>query len=261
MTVDFPPLFMASRHGEGVGDQAQRAVMAHLEAYEHVLEAVPPNYQRIEQELKNHADVCFAGFLKTPARERFMVFSEPYLLMLPVQLYVPAQRPQPPSGPGGQVDLQAILAQGGFRLGVLGGRRYEPAVDTLIDAYADTPAVYRRYSKDQLAGLINMMTSHEHGVDGVLASPSEINYLHAGSHGGAVDLRGYPLKGMPPFVLGYFACSASDRGREVIQRIDHAIPALRAQAAQRYARDLPADLRAIYDQLLRRQWGFALAPE
>jgi uncharacterized protein (TIGR02285 family) len=261
MTLDFPPLFMVSGPEHGVGDYAQGVAVSSLGEYDHVLQAVPPNFQRIEQEIKTHDDVCFAGFLKTPERERFMAFSQPYVLMLPVQLYVPYQRPQPPVGAGGQVDLQALLEGKAFSLGILGGRRYGASVEAVIAPFSDSQVVYRRYSKDQLSGLINMMGSHEYGLDGILAYASEINYQKAQAGEKSMALRGYPLKGAPPFLFGYFACSASNLGRQVIARIDQAIPGIRAQVAQLYANDLDPPARAAYARLIQQQWGLALTPE
>ncbi|WP_263262264.1 TIGR02285 family protein [Pseudomonas sp. RIT-PI-S] len=261
LTLDFPPLFILSGPEHGVGDYAQGIAVANLSGYEHVSQAVPPNYQRIEQEMKSHGDVCFAGFLKTPERERFMVFSEPYLMMLPVQLYVPAGRAQPPAVLDGQVDLQQLLATGTFRLGLLGGRRYGATVDPVVEAYKDSTAVYRRFSKDQLGGLLTLLAAHEHSLDGVLSYSNEITYLAAQPGAKLIDLRAYPLKGAPAFVFGYFACSSSELGRTVIARINQTIPTIRAQVAQIYARHLAPGARAAYSALLQHQWGFGLKPE
>jgi len=259
MTVDFPPLFMVTGPEHGVGDYAQGIAVARLGGYEHALQAVPPNYQRIEYEMKTRGDVCFAGFLKTPARERFMVFSEPYLMMLPIQLFVPADRPQPLAADN-TVDLSGLLRHGGFRLGILGGRRYGASVDRIVEAYKDSPSVYRRYSKDQLGGLVSMMAAHEHGLDGILAYPSEINYLQKQPKATPLALRAYPLKGAPAFMYGYFACSNSDLGRKVVEGINQTIPDIRAQVAELYAQNLTPAARETYLRLLRDQWGFELGP-
>lgn len=259
MTVDFPPLFMVTGPEHGVGDYAQGIAVARLGGYEHQLQAVPPNYQRIEQEMKTRGDVCFAGFLKTAARERFMVFSEPYLIMLPIQLFVPADHPQPPATDSA-VDLAGLLAAGTFRLGILGGRRYGASVDSVIDAYKDSPSIFRRYSKDQLGGLVSMMAAHEHGLDGILAYPSEINYLQRQPKATPLALRAYPLKGAPAFMYGYFACSSSDLGRAVIAGINQTIPGIRAQVAEIYARDLTPAVRGSYLRLVRGEWELELAP-
>ncbi|WP_157395829.1 TIGR02285 family protein [Pseudomonas massiliensis] len=260
MTIDFPPLFMVSGPEHGVGDYAQGVAVANLPGYEHVLQAVPPNYQRIEQEMKNRENVCFAGFLKTPERERFMTFSEPYLLMLPVQLFISAGHAAL-AQENGAVDLRGLLDTGTFRLGVLGGRRYGATLDQVIDSYGERGPVYRRYSKDQLRGLINMLMAHDRAIDGVLAYPGEITYLSKQESSVPRPLRAYPLQGSPAAIFGYFACSRSRLGQAVIASIDRTIPHIRAEVAALYARDLAPPARAAYASLVYAQWGIRLPRE
>lgn len=260
MTIDFPPLFMVSGPERGVGDYAQGLAVANLPGYEHVQQAVPPNYQRVEQEMKGRENVCFAGFLKTPERERFMTFSEPYLMMLPVQLFVPAGR-EPLAHEKGGVDLRGLLDAGNFRLGVLGGRRYGATLDKVIDSYGEHGPVYRRYSKDQLRGLINMLMAHDRAIDGVLAYPGEITYLARQERSAPRPLRAYPLQGAPAAIFGYFACSRGRLGQAVIAGIDRTIAQIRAEVAALYARDLPPPARAAYAALVYAQWGIRLPRE
>jgi uncharacterized protein (TIGR02285 family) len=260
MTVDLPPLFMVSGAERGLGDYAQGLAVAHLDEYTHVAHTLPPNYQRIEQAFKDHDDVCFAGFLKTPARERFMVFSDPYTLVMPAQLFVPPGHAHLPMSEQ-EVDLHTLLAAGDFRLGVLGGRRYGPAIDPVLDAYEDSTPVYRRYAKDQLAGLVNMMVSRDHSLDGLLATPGEIDYLKRTTKAGAAQLQGYAIAGSPPFLFGYFACSRSVLGHAVIAGINRALPDIRAHVAQFYAQRLNSTVRDSYTKMLQDQWGIGLTAQ
>lgn len=194
LITDFPPQFILSgpNQGQGLAEIAQRIAAQRLTAYRHIQETVPANYPRIEHELKTRDDACFAAFLKTPERERAFAFSQPYRLMLPIELFVPAERAQPATRDG-KVDLQVLLQGGGFRLGVMGGRKYGPGIDEVLARYADDAAVYRRYAQDQLEGLLRMMAIEGRQIDGVLAYPNELEQRLAQTGKAPPPMRRYSI--------------------------------------------------------------------
>ncbi|MDF3935036.1 TIGR02285 family protein [Pseudomonas citronellolis] len=256
LTTDFPPLYILSgpERGRGLADVAQNLVIQRLDGFRHTEEEVPANYPRIEQEMKNWANVCFAGFLKTPERERAFIFSDAYRLMLPIHLFTLVDHAPLPTH-GGRVDLRALLAGGQLRLGVLGGRRYGTAIDELLAEHPDDKAVYRRYAQDQLEGLLGMMASQGRGIDAVLAYPNEVLHRTAASGKPPLDVRRYAIEGTPEYQEGYIACSRSALGRQVIAAVNGVIPQVRQAVAEVYDAELPEADRPRYRALLQRLFG------
>lgn len=233
LTMDYPPVFILDgpRKGQGIGDVATRLAIAALPDYATRLEPLPVNYVRIEREIQSHPDLCFSAFVKTPDRERYMVFSEPYVLFMPPRLLLPAGQ-VPPGGADEPVDLEALLGSG-FHLGVLGGRRFGAGVDAALERYADQDNLYRRFSRDQLSGLFDMLARHERGLDGVLAFPNEITY-YSQSHRNAPALESFPIKGAPPFLRGRFGCANSPEGKALIAALNQRLGPIREQARGAY---------------------------
>ncbi|KAF1065832.1 MAG: hypothetical protein GAK45_02094 [Pseudomonas citronellolis] len=225
-----------------------------LTGFEHRTEQVPANYLRIEQDLRKQDNACFAGFLKTPERERHFVFSQAYRIMLPIELLVPSSRPGLTTAEG-RIDLRALLDGGHFRLGVLGGRRYGPHIDSILDDYSEDRVVYRRYAEDQLDGLLGMMATPSRGVDGVLAYPNEVAYRARALGLPAQAIAHYPLLGGPAYQLGYIACSDSAVGRQAIREINGIIAAIRQPVAQAYAEHLEDAARGAYLQQVEQTFG------
>lgn len=256
LITDFPPQFILAgpNRGNGLAEIAQRIAARRLTGYRHVQETVPANYPRIEQELKTRDDACFAAFLKTPERERAFAFSQAYRLMLPIQLFVPSDREQPPSKDG-KVDLKALLQGGGFRLGVMGGRKYGPGIDNLLDQHPNDSAVYRRFAQDQLDGLLRMMAIEGRQVDGVLAYPNELDQRLAASGKAPQAMRRYPIAGTPEYLEGYIACSQSPLGREVIGKIDGILEQIRPAVSAAYATQLDGEDRERYLALVKKVFG------
>lgn len=256
LITDFPPQFILTgpHKGEGLAELAQRIATQRLDDYRHVQETVPANYPRIEQELKSRDDACFAAFLKTPERERAFAFSEAYRLMLPIELFVPADREQPPTRDG-KVDLQALLRSGTFRLGVMGGRKYGPGIDDVLERFPDTATVYRRYAQDQLEGVLRMMAIEGRQIDGVLAYPNELEQRLALSGKALQPMHRYPIAGAPDYLEGYIACSQSPLGREAIARIDAILGQIRPAVSAAYAEQLRGEDREHYQALVKRVFG------
>lgn len=258
LITDFPPLFILSgpEREHGLADIAQDIAAQRLTAYRHQRVEVPANYPRIEQEMKSLDNACFAGFLKTPAREKAFVFSQAYRLMLPIHLYVMADREQPPVHDG-EVDLQALLASGRFRLGVLGGRKYGTSIDPLLDEHAADRQVYRRYALDQLDGLLGMLAAQSRDIDGVLAYPNEVAHRATASGKAPPNVRRYAIKGTPAYQAGYIACSNSDLGRALVKGIDQLLPEIRPAVARAYSATLQGDDKQRYLDLLQNVFGAA----
>lgn len=259
LITDFPPQFILTgpNQGQGLAEIAQQIAERRLTAYKHIQETVPANYPRIERELKTHDNACFGAFLKTPERERTFAFSKAYRVMLPIQLFVPADREQPATHDG-KVDLQALLRDGDFRLGVMGGRKYGPGIDSTLDQHPRDASVYRRLAQDQLDGLLRMMATKGRQIDGVLAYPNELEQRLALSGKTAPAMRRYAIAGTPNYLEGYIACSQSPLGRQVVQGIDRILGEIRPAVSAAYAAQLQGDDRERYQMLVKKVFG---APE
>lgn len=256
LITDFPPQYILSgpNQGQGLAEIAQQIAERRLTAYRHVQETVPANYPRIERELKTHDNACFAAFLKTPERERAFAFSGSYRVMLPIQLFVPADREQP-STHDGKVDLQALLQDGSFRLGVMGGRKYGPGIDSTLDQHPHDASVYRRLAQDQLDGLLRMMATEGRQIDGVLAYPNELEQRHELSGKTPPAMHRYAIAGAPDYLEGYIACSQSPVGRQVVQGVNRLLGEIRPAVSAAYAAQLEGEDRERYQALVKKVFG------
>lgn len=214
-----------------LGDVAQRTVSA--------------PFPRLLAEIRNGADWCFVGGVRTPEREAFAVFSLPVAMFYPLRIIVHA--PQRARFEAlAPIPLARLLQDGAtWRTSVLRGRSIAPSVDALLRAqppaqtFSEFPEAFRMLLHDRLDYLIEF--------------PS-IAAFHARRLDAEGALVALPLSETPEPVFPRVMCADTPRGRAVVERIDAILRAERPGPAYRAIVEAwsdPADLpklRAIYDE-------------
>ncbi|WP_186384053.1 transporter substrate-binding domain-containing protein [Methylobacterium dankookense] len=215
---------------ERLGDVSQRTISA--------------PFPRLLAEIRNGADWCFVGGIRTPEREAFAAFSLPVAMFYPLRVIVHA--PQRARFEAlGPIPLARLLEDGtAWRTSVLLGRSLAPAVDALLRArppaqtFSEFPEAFRMLLRDRLDYLIEF------------PSIAAYHARHLQADGALVAL---PLSETPDPVFSRVMCARTPQGLAVVARIDAILRAERPNPAYRAIVEAwsdPADLpklRAIYD--------------
>lgn len=258
---DLPPHYVVEPGRKEVGFHQQALLeqfIPALEGYKHSVKVA--SVGRVVAMLKADPAACIPSAVKTPEREQFMVFSRPSLAMIPPGLFVraaDARKFAPHVDATGRISLEALLARGDFVLGVEGQRRYGAGVDRLVEAHADSKAVYQVNFQAAARSLMRMAAVER--VDGVLGYPYEATWhLNDRSWNGPNKLHFFALTEQPRFNLSHVACANSALGKAVIARINVRLdqPRTRAAIAGYYdawlTPDFQAESRRIQKQLQDR---------
>lgn len=246
MIRDLPPfnILEGPLKNEGIADNMLRLLQAKLPQYQHVL--VVANQARSKQMLSSGALVCDSGMLKSPEREQIMYFSIITLGLQTNGVMIRKQDEQElaPFIDNGQFDLPAFVAADQYSLGTLVGRSYGPQIDAeLAKLKADKRVVH--YGIEASRSLLRMQ---QHGrITAVLGYGPELRYNGEMEQMDLEQLSFYPIKGAPPYLMGYVGCSKTPAGLQAIERINKAIRELRqGEIVQLYANWLDKRSRSAY---------------
>ncbi len=211
-----PPLFIrrGPDAGAGVGDRILGYIESRLPAYRHVeVEAV---LNRSMQELASRTDVCIAGMFKTAERQQVAAFTDPLFRLLPNRLIVMREHAdvvQNFMDSSGAVDLPAFVRTSGLMPGVIKDRAYSPAINALITDVANDVAMVRVPHP----GFAKLML---HGrFDYTFGFPFEAAYQFA-QNGRGDEYLSFPIQGEAKVMDGYFGCSDTPFGREVVAEVN-----------------------------------------
>lgn len=248
--AEFPPMAMT---------QGPHARQGYINALFDYLQRQLPQHRFTEQMLpwpramhmaQQGGPYCLIAAFKTPEREVFLRFSEPYGYLLPLGLIghqVQADALAPYLNGQGQVELERLLANPRLRPGIASGRSYGRAIDTLLgERQASTPdGVTRIYQGESTRTLFEMLELRR--IDYSFGYPSEIGYYSASRH-----LRFYPVAGSDQLLPGRFSCTRSPETDRVFADLQRLMRNGEHQAVflASYERWLPKALREFYRQRL-----------
>lgn len=250
--AEFPPMAMTqgphARQGyiNALFDYLQR----HLPQHRFTEQMLP--WPRVMHMAQQGGPYCLIAAFKTPEREAFLRFTEPYGYLLPVGLighqdqadalasYLNGQ---------GQMELERLFANPRLRPGIASGRSYGGAIDALIKSRQSSApdGLTRIYQGESTRTLFEMLELRR--VDYGFGYPSEMGYYSTSRH-----LRFYPVAGGDQLMPGRFSCTKSpetDRVFTDVMRLmqdgDH-----QAVFLASYERWLPEALRESYRQRLQQ---------
>ncbi|MCJ2036223.1 TIGR02285 family protein [Methylobacterium sp. J-068] len=232
--------------GTGIADQVRHILTDRLADYTHNVLVVP--FPRVVSSLKQGAEWCFVGGVRTPEREAFAYFSRPTGLFYPLRILVRASqrarfealRP---------LSLAGLLREHPeLRTSVLRNRVLAPDIDAILraspvpQAHSEFGEAFRMLQNDRLDYLIEFSN-----IAAYYARTT------ARTTGEPADWIGLPMTEEPEPVFSRVMCSRTPWGRAIIDRIDAILPAERA--TDRYRRIVEAwsaeedlvKLRAVYD--------------
>lgn len=243
---DLPPTMILEgpKKGQGIIDQMLPLLIAGMPQYEHTLMRV--NRARGMQMLHEESFTCDPSLVWTREREQWITFSIPAFRAVSNGLVVRKEDRQVlvPFLVDGEVDLEAMLASGQKKVGVVAERSYGQFLDTLLKQ-APPNALTPHYGNDALGSLLQMQRLGRLQV--VLGYWPEIRYQANQEHIADDQLEFYPVRGTSKYLSGHIGCSHSPQGRQAITEIDQLLRTLpRQRLDELYADWLDPERRSDY---------------
>ncbi|MET0848814.1 MAG: TIGR02285 family protein [Pseudomonas sp.] len=222
---DLPPtmIFEGPKKGQGIVDQLLPLLIAGMPQYEHALMRV--NRARGLQMLQEESFTCDPSLVWTKAREQWIVFSIPAFRAVSNGLVIRREdrAALDPFLIDGEVDLAALLASGGKKLGVVAERSYGQVLDALLKL-APPDVLTSHYGNDALASLLQMQRLGR--LQMVLGYWPEIRYQANREHIADDQLEFYPVRGTGKYLSGHIGCSNTPQGRQAILEINQLLRTL-----------------------------------
>jgi uncharacterized protein (TIGR02285 family) len=244
-SLDFPPfqIVEGSQRGSGAFDGLRDLLIRAIPDAKH--EVVAMTFARREDELREGALLCSPGMFRTAARERYLVYSKPALIHLDNRLvFLGKNAARFP--PGAEVDLEQIFKDRRLIGGIIAGRSFAPNIDALIRRHGGSHNLQMRALKP--SQVVELLLSGK--IDYTIMFPHEATFLEqqAGSSG---VLTNRPIAGTPPYILTHVACTRSEWGERVVNRVNRI---LREQRNRPEYRQFSERWYSAADQLLIRSY-------
>jgi polar amino acid transport system substrate-binding protein len=228
--------------GMGISDQVRQILTERLDDYTHSVLIVP--FPRIVSFLKQGAEWCFVGGVRTEERDAFAYFSRPTGMFYPLRILVRADR-RARFEALAPLSLRSLVEEHpDLRTSVLRSRALAPRVDAILrrspvpQAHSEFGEAFRMLQNDRLDYLVEF---------------ANIAAYYEKSFGPSASWVGLPMTEDPEPVLSRVMCSRTPWGRAIIDRIDAILPEERV--TDRYRRIVEAwsaeedlgKLRAVYE--------------
>lgn len=225
---DFPPYTITSGQnaGQGSADVVMKLLINEIPGYRYETMVASP--LRVMHEMRNGRQVCTPDLLKTPEREKFVVFSSlpslpPGLLTLTIRK---GELPQIDSSTS--ISLAQVLKHRQFTVGAASGRSFGVEIDRLLQQHPSN--LTYRAGNDINRGLLEMLVRHR--IDGVLGYAREAGYLRH-QMGLQDKLITLPIREKSRQMMGYVGCSKTAWGRGYIQKVDAVLRKIRTSPQYR----------------------------
>lgn len=217
MQADLPPQFILEGElsGQGWADRQMQALFPLVPGFEHHL--VQGSLSRVWYEMAHRDGICFNGAARNEDRESFAAFTHRPILVPPYSLVIRSseiKRFRRFLDVEGMVDLDQLAGEEAMTGGYTAARDHYPAINRFLQSPARRTAMEKAISTSQLFNLL-----HAGRLDFIFVEPVEAPYYRARFHV-AEEFSILPIKGSPPSVRGYVACSNGPIGRAVVARID-----------------------------------------
>lgn len=251
--TDFPPISIINGPdaGKGVADQWEHYLAAHLPNFRH--EKLVSNVARQHEEMKHRDNVCFRTFIKTPEREKFLLFSDRIADFLPngfITLKSNQEKLAPFLNQKGELQLADLLETGTFKIAVAAGRSFGPKIDAVLASAKEKTNVIVPFASSDIfyTGLVQLARRHE--IEGVIGYAVELSYSAKRLNLAPESFLFLPVAEDISLVPIHISCTKSPAGEKIIGRINQAIQAGGGDyATATYRAWLPPESRDYYDRL------------
>ena len=156
MKYVWPPVYIneGPYKGRGNADAILQFFQEELTEYVHQTQTV--NSARALQSMKNGKKVCIVGTLKTPEREKFLLYAIPIGITLPNAIIV-KQSKLSLFGNVDTLSLEQLLKNNKMKGGIIHQRSYTPVIDSILEKYKNQSNLYVKSSANMVENIFNML--------------------------------------------------------------------------------------------------------
>ena len=157
------------------------------------------------------------GSIATPEREKFIYYSIPIDFDPPLGVTIKRSKAELFKNTK-IISLEKLLENKQLRIGIQSGRSYGKILDPLLEKHKGQKHIYIREGKGLYESLLKMLMADR--IDYILGYPVETIYV--GKMLGVDDqVMNIPLQEhLNTYSYGYIACSKTEWGREIIEKIN-----------------------------------------
>lgn len=212
------PLSIKEGYGAEMGtiDRMEHFFADHLKDCTHSYDS--GNYDRILRMIKRKENACSIPLYITPERKEFIEFSLPYQIVMSnslITLDSTQKRLEPFINRDGYISLEEMITKG-YRIGVAKGRVYRGSIDQIIEKHKNDPRIVEHISPGNMVdSLMKMMV--EGRIDALIAYPMEAQYVAKTMK---LQVLSLPILGMDDYGLTSVGCSKTEKGKEIIRRLN-----------------------------------------
>lgn len=180
------------------------------------------NVKRIVNTIKQKENACSIPLYRTPERDQIIEFSVPYQIVLSNALIVLESQIgkfKPFMNKDGTISLEAVIKKD-YRIGIAKGRVYRGIIDEVLKKYKNDPHIVEHVSQSMVTNLTMMLVAGR--IDGLIGYPFEAQYV-AKTMEKKTSIISIPIAGMEPYGLTSVGCSKTEKGKEIVKRLNNII--------------------------------------
>lgn len=216
---DFPPVWILEgpKAGLGIGGRTLDYFTARMPEFRH--ERIAASFQRVMALLRESDGYCYSTALKTPEREREILFSTRIHQVFNNRVIVRGRDEQRFSNfvdEHGALRLEALLGEPSLRGAYSEARAYSPKMD---EALANPPEGASLVKLARSANLTRLLMKGR--VDYIFGYPWEARYVAQEDGQDPDALMSFPVAGDSAYLSGHMACYDGPIGRSVIAAVNH----------------------------------------
>jgi len=217
----YPTLFIIEDENQlsGSGISIQDYLIQNMPEFNHKRISASP--KRMFENLKHGAQYCVVGALKTPDREKFMLYSDPCRVSFYPMLVI---RPNDKniSISDNQVSIKHLLDNDHLVFGEIAGIRYGKEINQLLEHYKNKENVKHIETvsgPDALVQLMRMLVNKR--VDYFIAEPTTIQYFLKKEPDLSHKLTFVRMKEQSQVAAaGYVTCPKNEWGKKIIDKLN-----------------------------------------
>lgn len=215
--------------GIDINAATRRLLLEHMPGYQDSVSIM--NNERAFQILRSNTLACTGNKVRNAEREEFAYFTDvPQLIFPGLRLYMlqatadkaellQHQPQETQETVQSLASLSAKLPQA--RIGIVGGRNYGEALQTLFEQLARRNRIYTRTASDMTAAaLLDMLVNGR--VELIVEYPNVVQHYSEALHH-AVPLVSINISEAADYSAGHIMCSKTEQGKQLVQAFDQAI--------------------------------------
>lgn len=220
MVSDFPPyiILKGDYKKQGTVDYVIKEITKSLDDVR--FEFLKANPKRKAKQLNSDLKIIHPTALKTKEREKYSIFSFPYIILFPNCLIMKSKTAEKLSDfycdKDQRICLEKIIKSRTITLGVVGGRKYGGSIDSILNKYSTKKNITKVHDNN-FRTLYKLLVNDR--VDMVIGYPSELDFFR-NNEGSNIDFSSFTIKGMPEFQRGHFAFPKNPWGEAMLKRIE-----------------------------------------